>query len=59
MPGFLQRIGSILPSTYLTDGLLKTTVQSGGIAALGNHFLIMTIWLVVFFVLSIIFFKWE
>jgi len=59
MPGFLQRFGSILPATYLTDGLLKTTVQSVGITALGNHFLIMTIWLVAFFVLSIIFFKWE
>jgi len=59
MPKFLRYFSKILPSTYLNEALLKTTIESVGLNSLGLHFLVMAAWLVCFLVLAVTFFKWE
>ena len=59
MPTFMQKISRLLPSTYLSDALFKITIAGAGLNVLGKHFLVMAIWLIIFSVATVAFFKWE
>ncbi len=59
MPGFLQVISNILPSTHLNDALRMVAIEGLGISSMYKELLIIGGWIVVSLVLSIKFFKWE
>ena len=59
MPKFLQPVTKVLPTTYLNRALREVSIEAAGIEAIWLNLLIPIGWLIVCFVLSIRFFRWE
>lgn len=59
MPEFLRSISKILPSTHLNAALRKISIEAAGIGALRLDILVLVVWLIVCFLLSAKFFRWE
>jgi ABC-2 type transport system permease protein len=59
MPGWLQPIAAFMPLTYLGDGLRQTMVGGAAYAPLWVDILVLAVWLVVCFLISARFFRWQ
>ena len=59
MPDWLQPVAAIMPLTYLGDALRQTMVGGSAYAPLPIDALVLGIWLVVSFLLSARFFRWQ
>jgi ABC-2 type transport system permease protein len=59
MPAFLQPIATLLPLTYLGDALRQTMVGGVPFAPLWVDALVLAGWLVVTFLISARFFRWQ
>jgi ABC-2 type transport system permease protein len=59
MPDWLQPIAALLPLTYLADALRQTMVGGAAYAPLTLDALVLAGWLVVSFVVSARFFRWQ
>jgi ABC-2 type transport system permease protein len=59
MPQWLQPVAAFMPLTYLGDGLRQTMVGGAAFAPLWVDFLVLGVWLVVSFLISARFFRWQ
>jgi ABC-2 type transport system permease protein len=59
MPGWLQPIAAFMPLTYLGDGLRQTMVGGAAYAPLWVDIGVLAVWLVVCFLISARFFRWQ
>lgn len=59
MPKFLTYIAQGLPSTHLNDALRYLLIEGKGFADIWLQLLILGIWLIASFIITIKFFKWE
>jgi ABC-2 type transport system permease protein len=59
MPEWLQPVAALMPLTYLGDGLRQVMVGGSAYAPLGVDILVLSVWLVVCFLLSARFFRWQ
>src|SRR3954471_10120798 len=59
MPGWLQPVAALLPLTYLADALRQTMVGGVAYASLAFDALVLAGWLVVSFIVSARFFRWQ
>jgi ABC-2 type transport system permease protein len=59
MPEFLRPIAALMPLTYLGDALRQTMVGGAAYAPLWVDALVLAAWLVVSFLISARFFRWE
>jgi ABC-2 type transport system permease protein len=59
MPEFLRPIAALMPLTYLADALRQTMVGGAPYAPLWVDALVLGSWLVVSFLISARFFRWE
>ena len=59
MPAFLQPVAALIPLTYLADALRQTMVGGVPYAPLWVDALVLTAWLVVSFLISARYFRWE
>jgi ABC-2 type transport system permease protein len=59
MPQWLQPVAALMPLTYLGDGLRQTMVGGAAFAPLWVDFLVLGVWLVVSFLISARFFRWQ
>jgi ABC-2 type transport system permease protein len=59
MPSWLQPVAALLPLTYLADALRQTMVGGVAYATLGFDALVLGGWLVVAFIVSARFFRWQ
>lgn len=58
MPGFLQAISKVLPSTHLNDALRQIVVSGAGIGEVWKDVLIVGAWVIGCLGLSVKFFRW-
>jgi len=59
MPDWLQPVAALMPLTYLGDGLRQVMVGGSAYAPLYIDVLVLTVWLIVCFLLSARFFRWQ
>jgi len=59
MPQWLQPVAALLPLTYLGDALRQTMVGGAAYAPLYVDVLVLAGWLVVSFLISARFFRWQ
>jgi ABC-2 type transport system permease protein len=59
MPDWLQPVAALMPLTYLGDALRQTMVGGAAYASLGVDALVLGGWLVVSFLISARFFRWQ
>lgn len=59
MPEWLQPVAALMPLTYLADGLRQVMVGGSAYAPLGIDILVLSVWLIVCFLLSARFFRWQ
>jgi ABC-2 type transport system permease protein len=59
MPNWLQPVAALLPLTYLADALRQTMVGGVAYAPLAFDALVLGGWLIVSFVISARFFRWQ
>jgi ABC-2 type transport system permease protein len=59
MPEWLQPVAALLPLTYLADALRQTMVGGAAYAPLAVDGLVLAGWLVVSFLISARFFRWQ
>jgi ABC-2 type transport system permease protein len=59
MPDWLRPVASVMPLTYLGDALRQTMVGGAAYAPMGVDVLVLGGWLVVCFLLSARFFRWQ
>ena len=59
MPEWLRPVASVMPLTYLGDALRQVMVGGAAYAPLGIDVLVLCGWLVVSFLLSARFFRWQ
>jgi ABC-2 type transport system permease protein len=59
MPAFLQPVAALMPLTYLGDALRQVMVGGVPYAPLWLDALVLTGWLVVCFLISARWFRWE
>ena len=59
MPQWLQPVAALLPLTYLGDALRQTMVGGAAYAPLGVDVLVLAGWLIVTFLISARFFRWQ
>lgn len=59
MPGWLQPVAAFMPLTYLADGLRQTMVGGAAYASLGVDALVLGAWMVISFLISARFFRWQ
>ena len=59
MPGWLQPVAALLPLTYLADALRQTMVGGAAYASLEIDALVLIAWLIVSFLISARFFRWQ
>ena len=59
MPDWLQPVAALMPLTYLGDGLRQVMVGGSAYAPLYIDVLVLSVWLIVCFLLSARFFRWQ
>ena len=59
MPGWLQPVAAFMPLTYLADALRQTMVGGSAYASLGVDVVVLGAWMVVCFLISARFFRWQ
>jgi ABC-2 type transport system permease protein len=59
MPEWLRPVAALLPLTYLADALRQTMVGGGAYASLAVDGLVLAGWLIVSFLISARFFRWQ
>ncbi len=59
MPEWLQPVAALLPLTYLGDALRQTMVGGAAYAPLGVDVLVLCGWLIVTFLISARYFRWQ
>ena len=59
MPDWLQPVAALMPLTYLGDGLRQVMVGGSAYAPLYIDVLVLAVWLIVCFLLSAKFFRWQ
>ncbi len=59
MPDWLQPVAALMPLTYLGDALRQTMVGGAAYAPLSVDALVLGGWLVVSFLISARFFRWQ
>jgi len=59
MPEWLQPVAAIMPLTYLGDALRQTMVGGAAYVPLSVDFLVLAGWLIVSFLISARFFRWQ
>ena len=59
MPDWLQPVAAFMPLTYLGDALRQTMVGGAAYAPLGVDVLVLAGWLIVSFLISARFFRWQ
>jgi len=59
MPSWLQPVAAFLPLTYLGDALRQTMVGGAPYAPLYVDVLILASWLIVTFLISARYFRWQ
>jgi ABC-2 type transport system permease protein len=59
LPGVLQHVANILPSTQMGDALRMVAYQEAGLADIWQNLLVMAGWILACLAVSIKFFRWE
>lgn len=59
LPTFIQPIVKIMPLTYLGDGLRQIVLGGVGDFSMATNMTILSGWLVITFILTVKFFRWE
>ncbi len=59
MPDWLQPVAAVMPLTYLGDALRQTMVGGAAYVPLSVDFLVLAGWLIVSFLISARFFRWQ
>ena len=59
MPSWLQPVAALLPLTYLADALRQTMVGGAAYAPLYVDVLVLAGWLIVSFLISARYFRWQ
>jgi ABC-2 type transport system permease protein len=59
LPKFLEPIASALPSAQMSDALRQVLYQGAGIGDIWQHLLVMGVWVLACYVISLKVFRWE
>jgi ABC-2 type transport system permease protein len=59
LPGALQRVANVLPSTQMSDALRAVIYNGAGLGDIWRNLLIIAAWTLACFAVSIRFFRWE